>query len=106
MDKVELSMTKQWIVLCRTQTHRLAPLWFWNTLLTIYILRSEVGLNGFNCRAECAEVLRRVVHGKLIGDQQIKILFGTAFGQLVVNAGRAPVTMASGRVSEVMVQPS
>ena len=99
-------MTKQWVVLHRTQTHPLAPLWFWNTLLLIYALHSEVGLNGLNCCAECAEVLRRVVDGRLIGDQQIKTLFGAVFGQLVADAGRAPVTIASRRVSEVIVQPS
>ena len=91
-------MTKQWVVLHRTQTHPLAPLWFWNTLLLIYALHSEVGLNGLNC---CD-----AVHGRLIGDQPIKTLFGAVFGQLVADAGRAPVTIASRRVSEVIVQPS
>ena len=68
--------------------------------------RHEVGLDGFDRHAERMEVLRSIVDGRLIGDQQIETMVGAAFGQLVANADLAPVTMASGRVWEATVASS
>ena len=48
----------------------------------------EVSLDGLDCHAERAEVLRYNVDGRLIrGNQQIETLFGAACGQFVADAG-------------------